>query len=726
MIPTSNPQSSALVPISRQSVDSGISLETRFNDSSKDIYSKFSVYDAGGHGFHVGFQQPYVWTGLNDSKTWKYLKKYDNTTFPEGSTVQDTLRVTKFIASGRGATFAGIQFLLQNQNSFNETRIWNPASILFGTAQKGLLGLIDRPNRHIESSGGGIFSTILDGFLTTVGIKTKAILGKTAPSGTAKMGLEALSLEAKTGGGWASKGLSRYESAVSGRDRFIAKFSSDGKNLKGQSVVSNFLSSIGKSIISKVTSKLPTTKGNTANWDYRVEYSDTIKVFDAFRADRSGLLKSKVAGAQYEVVDIHRYYPTEDKTTWYFGPEKQGKNPPPSTLEGLASQLASQKYDPTVNVDGKKLGNPPTVSGLVTKKVVDDVIGEATVNRLNGAMAKWNSNTSYDKITDINFFKGGAKTYKEVSGVNSTIPSYRNSIINTGGLIDFAGGKDFAASNKADGYNQLRPIYSVDGIPDELLDKSKGNSKDTIFFYFYDLVNNVYIPFRATVSGLNENNSVEWEDFQYIGRADKLYMYKGFTREINFTFSVYANSISEMEPMWARINYLSGLTRPANYTSDASGFSEFIYPPMVTFRLGDLYIDQPSVIRSFGFSIPDDAVWETSRTVGAKYSYKNGAISSTKNAAQLPMKVDVTIAMALLEKERSQTKSLRYFDKTLPGFSNPNEVSSQRDINKKEKNLKNMAYVNSAFKSNSPAPTPAPNSSFGTFQSIPTFGPGGG
>jgi hypothetical protein len=699
MIPTSNSQINGLVPIRRMTVEDNISLDKRFNEASKTLYSKFSPYDSSKGGPSLGSKQPYVWTGLNDSNFKKYIKQYDNTTFPEGSTVHDAIRITKFMGSGTGIIFSGIQFSLQGQNAFNETRVWNPLSILKSTVRKGLFGLADRPTRHIESSGGGLFSTILDGFLSTVGIQSKAILTKSAPSGTATKGLEALSIEAKSGGGWAAKGLTRYETSVSGRERFVQKFPSNGTNKSGQKTVSSFLGAIGKSIISKVAGGLLNTKGNTADWEYKVEYSNTADVYEGFRLDRGGLMKYKVKGAEYTVIEIHKYAPAIDKTTWYFGPDRFAGDVS-SQLEEMTAKLQSESFDVTVNVDGKKLGLPPQQGGLVTKTATDKILGDTTLNRINNAVITWNLlNESYTKI-DKKFYTNGYKTYRQL---RDSLPfEYENSL-DKNQKLQSSKGKKFGGANQADEYNKLKPIRS-EGVPDELKDEAHVGSRDSIYFYFFDLVNSVYIPFRATITGLNENTSVDWEDFQYIGRSDKLYMYKGFTREINFAFTVYANSVSELEPMWSRINYLSGLTRPAKYTNDnvKDGMGQFMYPPLVTFRIGDLFVDQPAVIRSFGMTVPDDAPWELSNS-GMVYSYNNGKITakSGTNVAQLPMKVDLTLSMALLEKERSQTQGLRYFDRNMKGFGNG---APEPSANEKDKPRREAEYA--ALKNSFASPTP--------------------
>jgi len=80
---------------------------------------------------------------------------------------------------------------------------------------------------------------------------------------------------------------------------------------------------------------------------------------------------------------------------------------------------------------------------------------------------------------------------------------------------------------------------------------------------------------------------------------------------------------------------------------------------MIKFTIGDLYVDQPGLITSIGFSIPDDSAWETlNETYAAKndWTYLNNVIQWTdkiKNKyAQLPRTVDFSVSMNLLEKEK--------------------------------------------------------------------------
>ena len=228
----------------------------------------------------------------------------------------------------------------------------------------------------------------------------------------------------------------------------------------------------------------------------------------------------------------------------------------------------------------------------------------------------------------------------------------------------------------------IRPTNNVDYVnslevlrPDQFdtlyTQQANGYGPDIIKFYFYDIVNKKYIPFNATIKSLSDNNAAEWETVEYLGRPDKLKYYKGFTRSVSFNFTVNAHSIKELMPMWNRINYLTGLTRPANYTDQAAG--GFMISPMVQLTLGDFYKNHNVTINSCNVTIPEDTSWETipENAANSWYYGPNKAIewsSSTTiinprgdkaasygRVAQFPRTAEIQIEMSVLEKDRPKT-----------------------------------------------------------------------
>jgi hypothetical protein len=248
---------------------------------------------------------------------------------------------------------------------------------------------------------------------------------------------------------------------------------------------------------------------------------------------------------------------------------------------------------------------------------------------------------------------------------------YRNSRFSGPRPIDKTFGSrnlKMATSFTSDGINQMgvldgnRKIASTPALANSYpgWTEYKPYEDDLIAFFFYDVVNSKYIPFRATVKGLSEGNTAFWDELRFIGRADQLYSYNGFSRTLGFTFNVVISSVTELLPTWQKVNYIMSAVKPSNYTigDNQSGvFSRFIVPPMFMVTIGDLYKFQPMVITSINLNVPDDAAWETlNENNSDEWSYLTNIIKSPsigKNYAQLPREAEIAITCNLLEKERA-------------------------------------------------------------------------
>ena len=181
---------------------------------------------------------------------------------------------------------------------------------------------------------------------------------------------------------------------------------------------------------------------------------------------------------------------------------------------------------------------------------------------------------------------------------------------------------------------------------------------DFVPLFFHDLVNKKYIPFRSYINSVSDQATAEWSGTRYLGRADQVQIYTGFARTMSIEFNVVAFSIDELHPMWQRINYMVGLTKPAKYTEDG-----FVVPPMVKFNLGDIYRNQPVIITSVDTSIPQEATWEllnnerSNGEVGKEtYEFSNGDIKKDSvKVARYPTMCTLSVSMSVLEKEIPET-----------------------------------------------------------------------
>ena len=226
-------------------------------------------------------------------------------------------------------------------------------------------------------------------------------------------------------------------------------------------------------------------------------------------------------------------------------------------------------------------------------------------------------------------------------------------------------------TNDVDYVNSLGVLNSTE-FSEKYDEQFSGLGPDFVKFYFYDIVNSRFIPFNATVKSLQDNNVSTWEPIEYLGRPDKLYYYKGFTRDCSFNFKTVAHSVKELLPMWQRINYLVGLTRPANYTSTVNG--GFMIPPMVQFTLGDFYKNHFVAINSCNISIPEDASWELLNEDFIKnndWNFNLGRIYKNMKGkvAQFPREAEITINMNIMEKDRPKTGRAIWGNAPVPTFT---------------------------------------------------------
>lgn len=662
---------SPVSPIVRSTPEKNLAT---FTKNEKSIYNKFSPYD-GSSGF--GFDQPFVYTKITDSNFSKNLTKYDSQALPVGSTIRDLQRVGKFLGTGRGILFLGKQLLLQNQNSFNETRIYNPLSVLVATGKSATLGLVEAPKRHFNGGNG-----LLDTFKSALG---GALGSEEQPTiqGTAT-GQNALSNYASARGG-AKAGLVRYNTGTAASNRFAQTWVAQSSNSGG----GGFLANLGQTLKNTLNKAIPSTNpmgmlgGSPKDtWEYRPEYpKNSDGVFFAFLRDSSQLLgtRSQLYPFFYnQPISAARAYDAGKTSYREAGSyHKYYSSSPKGGLSGKYVPGGINDYDTQVavplTVDGQK-GSLDYSLNATYKKMVE-ALDKATPPKNVPMQARMGPHM-YSEVTDLNPTPRGYKVYKDIPDGKNGKKKFQTLMEESGLTLRERSFAHASGSGLHDSYNTLSVIAGKrNEVPEELLPlvvgaSDKNQSADVIFFYFYDLIKQVYIPFRATVSSVSDQNSADWEDITYMGRADKLFVYKGFSRDVNLAFTVYANSIKELVPMWGRINYLVGLTRPSKYTGKAvitntnvneadvaGGESAFIYPPMVTFRLGDMYVDQPAVISSIGLTIPDDANWESYRGDDYEYLFGPNATVKVKGAKsrQLPLKVDISLSMKLLEKERAQT-----------------------------------------------------------------------
>lgn len=714
----------------------------------------------------------------------------------------DANLVRKYLGSTAGTQFIVKQLILQGYQSFDETKVYNPASPLIAALRPASFGLLDRPTRHVDTSNilGGIINGVgLGSVVSTVG----ALFGGAPPqpppprssvASTASNGLGLSTLTSLVGGGDRAdevvtpiarndvKDLLRGQTAtnaynaprysrlvsqgsggffsrlLSGIGKFIqnntaiggilppkqpwaAKYRADeetydlylnaGKlfnpsstGIGGGGILSGLLNSIGFGKSASYSQAVPQRfYGSSKNKPNVVRSINTVN-----------LNRSNKASINYSTTDEVGVYDggTPFKSTG-IGNEKSKDSEQNNSLKysdligsGIEGELETEKSDQLLNY--KTLVEKP-------KNFQDTFVDQEslTVKKLNanlnavltdiGGPGKTKYNVDEKSLLPLQFAKFktneiGMDFVKAVDPTKKNQPNIDNKTYQGLFRDNPKPGKE-VPTRLGEGPNDryIRPTNNVDYVnalevlrPPQF-DALYANTKefgvygpDIIKFYFYDIVNKKYIPFNATVKSINDNNNATWETIEYMGRPDKLYYYKGFTRSVSFNFSVVAHSVKELMPMWNRINYLVGLTRPSNYTLQQ--FGGFMVAPMVQLTLGDFYKNHNVVINSCNVTIPEEALWETIPEEAGKngdnwYFGPNKAIlwnnenmllnssidqrkaNSIGRVAQFPRQADIQIEMNVLEKDLPKTGRAIWGDapvKSVTVEEFANQVAAQTNL----------------------------------------------
>lgn len=85
---------------------------------------------------------------------------------------------------------------------------------------------------------------------------------------------------------------------------------------------------------------------------------------------------------------------------------------------------------------------------------------------------------------------------------------------------------------------------------------------DLIPFLFYDVSSDDTIPFRATITQISDAITPTWNEYSYVGNPLTFWVYKGTTRQVSFSFKIYTVSADELLSNWTRCSRLVGLCYP--------------------------------------------------------------------------------------------------------------------------------------------------------------------
>jgi hypothetical protein len=541
-------------------------LEQRFNEKVNELYAGAKNKFEDGRASTGRTDEPFIVRRPGEGQPGI---KLEGRSLPVVSTVQDVKRLTLFTISKRGLLFLAKQQLLQTGNTFEHTRVINPLFVVanavpflhvkrnlrplaLGGAVKSFLGKLGIGNN--QSMYGDVASTNMIN-LRKIGqlqqetynkkaeiasvtglLKKIPVIGQTISAFSAKRSM------GEVGDGWTE---SRPE--LKSYPSFIVNSPVVIDTVLGPI---NIFREYGRSISSGYRTYLQfsdkeekSTYKKTASSIPPKYYIGSSTRGEVTQVINSNLLKVSEYSVPNNIIDRYE----NDKSV--YGTSTVKKAIDDEINKNIATVSAA------ITELGKNLRDP--ARGQAFLKYFDSDIG-AYYSEANGATSV---NTNAQKM---------AESYRQVNKKNLryiTDPS--NNILPN------------PTENIQSPYNQLNNDW------DDPITVSFAMGKDNA------------VRFRAFITDLQQRANPQYKALQYIGRMEKFINYTGVQREISFTLRVVAFSKDELEGVWTRINYLTGLVFPYGYNKG------IMQPNITKLTIGDVYKDQPGYVTALDTTFND-------------------------------------------------------------------------------------------------------------------------
>ena len=366
-----------------------------------------------------------------------------------------------------------------------------------------------------------------------------------------------------------------------------------------------------------------------------------------------------------------------------------------SSLPGLSEDIT---LDNQMNNEGEILYNPSvTKDGNILETEVSVIArdGAASLTQeqiLNKILSRTNGTTQVtDFRREIRPDTIGFENYSRArrNGTLTQAPDYANPNVRFEGRVNLGdpGKKGLIRSNYSKGAIGLNgKVNVVDKITAMYMYNAENvttNKEKNDFVKFrFGVINpdqpkeKTFVHFRAIFDGaITDNMTANWDSFKYLGRAEDFYNYTGFTRSVSFSFTVVAQSKPELALMYQKLNYLqSSLTPNYNKTNG------FMRGNLHQLTIGGYFYEQPGVITSLNYTMPNDSPWEIaipSNFLTADSATDGSGIKSDPSVKELPHRIEVQVGFNPIHTFLPQIVGSAY------DTNNPNGIFGKGDIDQR-------------------------------------------
>jgi len=559
-------------------------LQQRQSPSFLDeMYSKFNLKDPAANKFSL-IPQPYILRGIQRKKkgepqSWGLGFPIDDGLIRGGVVASteraliDVLRVGSFFLSVKGLLWSATQIGLQRTNKYNKT--WTPANFLAAIGGQHI-GL--KPDRS------GILGLDVDG-------KYQKVLSPTEYKSKISDIYGDLIMQSRVAGG------TPFASQIDNKGGIDSLYGI------GLTNTSRFVNTFG--FLNLTKGSFVTPLGLTGAISLGFALQTTIQNVNQAKRDMEAI-------QPYNPFMVKGKLTTEDKKF----EETYGKAFVDAKAEDFGTGESLSNFGVTnigESSDFEKLRDD--VDNLTPTKLSK----EGTAAGFNNDIADYNMMT-YGKL------QGLAKNRRD----NGTTKDFRNELPDgTRGKLN---AKEYDQENIEKKFGFGNPGKMLDGNSQVRKDQFGVDfSKLKDFTSHYDKINalkigevgddlvplifklgtdNSRLQFRGTISGLSENFSPSYSEIKYSGRAEPVYVYDSFKRDISFNFKIYPTSRVEMQPIYTKLERLSTYTMPrysdGGYSAPGNGPGE----SELLLTIGKLYVETPMLLTSLSYSYSDDTSWD--------------------------------------------------------------------------------------------------------------------
>ena len=145
-----------------------------------------------------------------------------------------------------------------------------------------------------------------------------------------------------------------------------------------------------------------------------------------------------------------------------------------------------------------------------------------------------------------------------------------------------------------------------------------------------------YIHFRALINSMDDSYSADWSSQKYMGRGEPLYNYQGFSRNVNLSWTVAAQSKQELMPMYHKLNYLASVCAP-DYSSNG-----YIRGNLIELTIGGYLYNQVGIMQGIQYSVPQESPWEIGINDTATNTNGFDPVRSDETVKEMPMIINVS------------------------------------------------------------------------------------